>query len=474
VVFSSTLFLLCFLPIALGVHALLPQRWRNAWLLAVSLLFYAWGEVFYTALMLISIAWNHACGRWIARERGTPRQRIALAVAVGVNLGLLAACKYGNFALANLGALVPAVDAARRHYHPIHLPIGISFFTFQAISYVVDVARGEAEAQRNPLRTGLYIALFPQLIAGPIVRYGAIAAQLAERIVTRDGVAAGLRRFIIGLAKKVLIANTLAVPADALFAADAGALSAGAAWLALASYTAQIYFDFSGYSDMAIGLGRCFGFTFPENFSYPYAATSIRDFWRRWHISLSTWFRDYLYIPLGGNRGSTARTAGNLLAVFLLCGLWHGAAWTFVLWGLWHGAFLALERTALSRGLAALPAPAGRLYTLGIVMTGWVWFRAESFGQAGAFFGALAGTGAGTVSAAPHFGAHIALALFAAMAGSVPWWPAWRDAWAPHRREGARAWAFELTVSVVLLGLFVGSISAVVAGTHNPFIYYRF
>jgi len=311
-------------------------RLRNLWLLAFSILFYAWGEVGFVGLMLASTVINYFLGSWVEKESDERRRRWAVGVAIAFNLGLLGVFKYTNFAVHNLNALLGMIGAKPVMVKDVRLPIGISFFTFHAISYVMDIYRRKWAAAKNPADVALYIFFFPQLIAGPILRWNAIAPQIASRRQSIDRFAQGIRRFAEGLAKKVIIANAVAVPADAIFGAssDWHDLTVATAWVGAICYMLQIYFDFSGYSDMAIGLGTMFGFEFMENFNYPYVAQSIRDFWRRWHISLSSWFRDYLYIPLGGNRCSERRNKVNLVVVFLLCGLWHGASWTFVLWGL--------------------------------------------------------------------------------------------------------------------------------------------
>ena len=347
--FTSPVFLFLFLPLVLGLYVFLPSKWRNAWLLIASLFFYAWGETFYTLIMLASITANYVFGLLIEWQRDTAAMRPLMVGAVVVNLLLLIGFKYANFLLRSLNVLLGHLGIAPLYLAPVHLPIGISFFTFHALSYVIDVYRADARGQKNFVRVALYVTLFPQLIAGPILRFHQVADQFVRRQVSLPLFAAGVRRFLVGFGKKVLIANTLAVPADAIFGADSATLSSGAAWLGIVCYTLQIYFDFSGYSDMAIGLGKMFGFRFPENFNYPYVSRSIKEFWRRWHISLSTWFRDYLYIPLGGNRVSSWRNHLNLVIVFFLCGLWHGASWTFVIWGLYHGVFLVIERPVVSR-----------------------------------------------------------------------------------------------------------------------------
>ena len=339
-VFSSLTFLCIFLPVVLALYYLLPTlRIRNVLLIIVSLLFYAYGEPVYVLLMIASIIINYIFGRLLGTENKKKRQWI-LAIAVIINIGLLVVFKYLDMMVQTVnqlcGSEIPLAGLA--------LPIGISFFTFQALSYVIDVYRREVEPQKNLWNVMLYISFFPQLIAGPIVKYHDIQEQIDNRNTDVKEIEEGLRRFIIGLSKKVLISNTMAVTADALFAAGAGELNILSAWIAAIAYMLQIYFDFSGYSDMAIGLGHMFGFRFLENFRYPYISSNIQEFWRRWHISLSTWFKEYLYIPLGGNRKGKARTCLNKMIVFFSTGLWHGANWTFVFWGLWHGVFLLFEQ----------------------------------------------------------------------------------------------------------------------------------
>src|SRR5262245_34022819 len=388
-VFSSSIFVFFFLPLALAIHFAAPRRFRNVALFLVSLLFYAWGEKGFVFLMLASIGLNYGIGRWLEARN----VRGVLALGIVLNLALLIVYKYANFFIANLNLILPQPIV----YKPIHLPIGISFFTFEAIAYLVDIHRRDATAQRSPASFGLFMTLFPHLIAGPVVRYRDVAAAIASRTITSAIFASGVRRFIIGLAKKLLLANALGLTADKLFALSPDQLAPSAAWLGVVCYTLHIYFDFSGYSDMAIGLGRLFGFELCENFRYPYAATSVTDFWRRWHMSLSTWFRDYLYIPLGGNRRGPWRTCFNLCVVFALCGLWHGASWTFLVWGVFHGLFLAVERVGLGRLLEKIPSPLRHGYTMLAVMAGWVLFKSETLGQALGYLGAMAG-----LSAGPH------------------------------------------------------------------------
>jgi alginate O-acetyltransferase complex protein AlgI len=470
VLFSEPAFLFYFLPVLLALHGVAPRPLRNPLLLAASLVFYAWGEPRHVLLLLVSIAVNYSAGLAIARAaaRGRPGGS-ALAVGLAGNLALLGFFKYAGFLAEAVGLSFAAPD----------LPIGISFFTFQAISYLVDLQRGHARPQRDPLTLGLYISMFPQLIAGPIVRYRDIEPQLTERRIERAAFAEGVRRFAIGLAKKMLIANTVALPADRIFALPPGELTAGLSWLAVACYTLQIYFDFSGYSDMAIGLGRMFGFRFRENFDHPYEARSVREFWRRWHISLSTWFRDYLYIPLGGGRGSPGRVAVNLWIVFLLCGLWHGASWSFVAWGAFHGLFLSLERSVWRGALARLPRPAAHLYTLLVVMVGWVFFRAETLAGALAMLQAMAGFGGGggvaySVALFTDARLWLVLALGAIGSTSLPLDLARRVAAELPRRTAAVELGVRGAQLVGLAVLLLVCFAVVASDTYNPFIYFRF
>jgi len=391
-VFSAPTFLFLFLPAVLAVVWLAPRALRNIVLLAASLFFYAWGEGEYVCVMLGSIAFNYLAGLTLGPAHGERARSLGLALAITGNLLMLGWFKYAGFLGENVSFGLSAIGLDVRAggaFEDVHLPIGISFFTFQAISYLIDVRRGSHPPQRNPVRLALFIALFPQLIAGPIVRYKELADQLVHRVVDIEGFAEGLRRFTIGLAKKVLIANSLAIPADAIFALPANDLSSSVAWFGMLCYSLQIYFDFSGYSDMAIGMGRFFGFKFPENFNLPYRAASLTEFWRRWHMSLSRWFRDYLYIPLGGNRRGSARTYANLLLVFVLCGLWHGASWNFLVWGLFHGAFLMAERAGGGQWCDRLPRPIAHAYCLLAVGVAWIFFRTDSLPQAGTFLAAM-------------------------------------------------------------------------------------
>ncbi len=463
-VFSSLAFLIFFLPAVLLLHAAVPRRLRDLVLLCASLVFYAVGEGWYTTVMLGAIVSGWGFAHLIERSPAGRARAVTTGCAVGALLAVLIVFKYANFLVANLAALGLPV-----HLDPIHLPIGISFFVFQAISYVVDVGRGEVAAEPSVLRFGVYKSFFPQLIAGPIVRWKDIAPQFATRDPGIDDLAAGLRRFTLGLARKVLIADSAATVADAIFALPAGQLTTAAAWLGAAAYGVQIYHDFAGYSDMAIGLARMFGFRFKENFDRPYAATSIRGFWRGWHISLSTWFRDYLYIPLGGSRAGPWRTVGNLVMVFLLCGLWHGAAWTFVLWGLFHGVFLAVEHAIAAR-TPRLPAILGHAYCLVVVLTGWVLFRAEDISQAGRILAAMVGAGGGPAPWWRLVDGHGWLMLaIGAICATAPL-PTWSTALRTRLGEAVWGWLG----SIAVLAILVLSISALVTTASSPFIYFRF
>jgi alginate O-acetyltransferase complex protein AlgI len=497
--FTEPTFLFLFLPILLAFYFATLSRnhgsYGNWLLLIASILFYARGGGAFTWLMLASIVFNYIMAIVIAGFQGRASEtsgiapgavrssRTAkglLAITVAADLVVLGAFKYANFFADNVNAVLAALDVGQVSVPRVILPIGISFFTFHAISYVVDVYRGDAVAQKSPVHAALYLLLFPQLIAGPIIRYRDIADQLAKRAVEIDDFAAGVRRFVIGLSKKVLIANVVAVPADRIFGLPAGELAPGHAWLGITCYTLQIYFDFSGYSDMAIGLGRMFGFRFPENFRWPYIADTVQGFWRRWHISLSTWFRDYLYVPLGGNRASPARVYANLVTVFFLCGLWHGASWNFVIWGLFHGTFLAIERLGVTRLITRLWAPLRHVYLLGVVMVGWVFFRADSLPAAIAFLKAMAGKG--TQSSVPYSLAwyltpELALTLVAGILGSMPIVPAIvrvRERWAESGGAMGQAFGLRAIGTAALMVLLAASIMHIAARTYNPFIYFRF
>jgi alginate O-acetyltransferase complex protein AlgI len=491
VFFNSNVFLFMFLPVVLVLYHCaravplmgtdLRARLLNALLFGVSLFFYAWGEWTFVFLLLASLVGNfflaQLASAWL--ERGRSVKPILWLACMG-NLGVLFWFKYAAFACSNLAELSLSVGGPAIPVPKPHLPLGVSFFTFQALSYVVDVCRREVPQERSFLRFGVYVFLFPHLIAGPIVRYRDLANQLGERPVGLDRFATGVRRLAVGLAKKLLLADTFAEVADATFQAPAGQLAASAAWLGLVCYSLQIYFDFSGYSDMAIGLAKMFGFDFQENFQYPYIAGTVTDFWRRWHISLSSWFRDYVYIPLGGNRGSALRTYRNLLIVFLLCGLWHGANWTFLLWGLWHGLFLILERRGWASALARLGAIPRHGFTLLAVMLGWVLFRAKNLEQAGEFYSALFGFGTGELQIVEFWTRKLLAAgpvgLLACLP-LVPWLIAKRDELATRWGATRAAWLEAVLLpanAIVLAILFLAITMQLAASTFSPFIYFRF
>ena len=475
-VFASPLFLFLFLPATLLAYFALPRRARNGVLLCASIFFYAWGEAKYLALVLGSVAFNGWAGLWIAGADELRARRRRLAFAVVVNLGALAIFKYANFAVANVNAIAPIFALGPVALGAIPLPLGISFFTFHAISYVVDVYKRNADAQRKISTFALYILLFPQLIAGPIIRFRDIAAQLDAHPSRLADFAYGVRRFTLGLGKKVLIANTLGAAVDRIFALPAAELTTPLAWLGIVCYTLQIYFDFSGYSDMAIGLMRMFGFRILENFNYPYISRSVREFWRRWHISLSNWFRDYLYIPLGGNRRGASRGYVNLAIVFLLCGLWHGASWPFVLWGAWHGVFLVLERARIGPPLER-HRWLGHLYATAVVMGGWVLFRCDTLAHARDYYAALLGVAGGDSIRRPlaeYLDALVATTLVVGVAFATPLAReigAWRDRVSNGSLRGRIVMAADLAWLALVLGV---SAATLAAGTYNPFIYFRF
>ena len=374
--FSSLTFLFLFLPITLLLYFIVKDRYKNYLLLIASLIFYAWGEPKYIVLMLLSIVFNYVMARLIDKNKKyKSRKKFDLIITIVVNIGTLFVFKYLDFAIENANLMF----GFNLNSPDLVLPIGISFYTFQILSYVIDVYRGKVKVQKNIFTLGTYIALFPQLIAGPIVRYSSIEKQLQTREHSLEKFCIGLRRFIVGFCKKILIANNVAVIADRVFTDPmAIELNGWIVVIALLAYTLQIYYDFSGYSDMAIGLGKMFGFDFDENFNYPYSATSVTDFWKRWHISLTTWFRDYVYIPLGGNRCSRIKWIRNFLIVWFLTGLWHGASWNFVVWGLYYGFILLMEKMVLNRVLDKVPNFIKHIYTMVLVIIGWVFFGSTS------------------------------------------------------------------------------------------------
>jgi alginate O-acetyltransferase complex protein AlgI len=469
-VFSSPIFLFAFLPVVLAAYFFAPRGLRNLLLLTFSLGFFVFGEPRFAWVLPTSIVGNFLAGVAISRTVSPGRRRLLLFAAILGNFGLLIAFKYTHFLAENLNPLLLWVGLPTFRLVSTHLPLGVSFFTFQGIAYVADVYRRDVPAERNAVRFGLAGALFPHLVAGPIVRYRDIADQLGDRRVTLDDFAAGVRRIVIGLGKKALLANTLALAADNTFNRAPSELGLGGAWLGLICYALQIYFDFSGYSDMAIGLGRLFGFTFPENFNLPYAAESVTAFWRRWHITLSSWLRDYVYIPLGGGRCSRPRLLLNLLVVFTLCGLWHGPAWTFIVWGLWHGMFLIAERVGV---LNVLGRRSQHVWTLLAVCGGWVLFRCETLDHAGGYFAALAGFGRG-VRATDLLSSDVALALLIGIPASLPFADFIRRWWSSLKPSAAREWFAATAEVAVCASLFVASAVNLIGGGYNPFLYFRF
>ncbi len=474
-VFTSPTFLYAFLPLFLVAYFAMPGMVaRNAAFVAFSLLFYAWGEPVFVGVLVASIVVNWLLGMRLA---GLPagRRKVVMTLGLAWNLGILVAAKYADFILESVGALIGA-DLPKTGWA---LPLGVSFFTFHAISYLVDLYRGNVGAERSLLRLALYITMFPQLVAGPIVRYRTIARQLATRRATLWRASTGTRIFVIGMAQKVLVANQLGLAADAAFGLG-GRLDAGEAWLGLVCYSLQIYYDFAGYSNMAIGLGFVVGLALPRNFDLPYTAQSITEFWRRWHISLSRWFRDYLYIPLGGNRRGPLRTYANLAVVFLLCGLWHGASWNFVIWGAWYGAFLIVERAGLLGVLATLPRLLRNAYALVVVMLGWVWFRAETLPEAIDYFGALAGYGGnGAVDAelagllTGYSGAVFVVAVILALTPRRAW-ARLRHASLPGAGGGGGAVVVRLAANTLWAALLGFSMAGIAGSGYNPFLYFRF
>lgn len=466
--FSSIVFLFTFLPAVMILYYLLPVRFRNVILLLASLVFYAWGEPVYLFLMLLSILFNYFSGLDIARNLQDKRAaKRSLVFNLIINLAVLGFFKYEGFVLDTLNGILPVHIS----YHALPLPIGISFYTFQILSYIIDVYRGNVKVQTNLPNFALYVTMFPQLIAGPIVQYADVDEQLASREVSRTKFGEGSMYFIRGLAKKVLLANTSGMIFTEVSGLAKGNIAVMTAWLGDFAYMFQIYFDFSGYSDMAIGLGKMFGFEFNMNFNYPYVSKSITEFWRRWHISLSSWFRDYVYIPLGGNRVSKIKHIRNLLIVWFLTGLWHGAAWNFVAWGLYYGVILIIEKYLLSPVLDRLPDVVRHIYSIVLVVIGWVLFFSSSFGQAADYIRVMFGAGAhGFTDRESMYLLTSNLILWLILIfGSTP---------LVHFRYEhmlrSKKWNTTIINSVVYAALFIVCIAYLVTETYNPFLYFRF
>lgn len=465
-VFASVPFLFVFLPAVLAAYFLCPRRWHNAVLLVFSLFFYAWGEPVYILLMLCSITVSFLAGRALGRTHTPARRRAVLSASVAYHLLTLGFFKYADFLIGTVNSLfglsLPLLS--------LPLPIGISFYTFQTLSYIVDVYRGVCAPQRRWDWLAMYVSLFPQLIAGPIVRYQTVEQQIAHRTISRAQCAEGVRRFTAGLVKKVLLANNIGLVFTQIMGNGALPQSVLAAWVAVAAYTFQIYFDFAGYSDMAIGLGKLFGFTFEENFNLPYLSRSITEFWRRWHISLGTWFRDYVYIPLGGNRYGWGRQLFNIAVVWLLTGLWHGASWNFVLWGAYYAVLLMVEKLGLLRVLACLPRLLQHAYALFFIVVGWALFACTGPGQLSGVFGALFG-----LSGVPLYDAS---SLFLLKNNALLWlllvFASTASFARLHTHLLSRRWYAEALCPLGLAAALLACTAFIVSGSFNPFLYFRF
>lgn len=470
-VFSSILFLFRFLPIFMICYFVVPQRMRNIILFLGSLVFYAWGEPVYVVLMLISTVSDYIHGRLIHHFRGKTAAKVFLITSLLINLFMLGFFKYADFLIQTInsvaGTAIPLFN--------LPLPIGISFYTFQTMSYTIDVYRGEVKVQKNILDFGVFVTMFPQLIAGPIVKYRQVADDLQNRHIDIYSVSYGTKRFVVGLAKKVLLANSLGVLWAEISAMNYGELNVLAAWMGIVAFAFQIYFDFSGYSDMAIGLGAVLGFHFPENFNYPYISASITEFWRRWHMTLSGWFREYVYIPLGGNRKGLVRQLLNILIVWILTGIWHGAGWNFLLWGLWFALLLILEKLFLKKLLTRIPKIFGCIYTWVGVLVGWVFFSIESLKGIWEYLAAMFGqNGAGLWNRqALYFSKEYTLLFLIAIIASLP-----LAKMSVKRLEtskmGPPMAIYRLGEKIVPAALLILSIAYIVEASYNPFLYFRF
>lgn len=465
-VFSSTIFLCVYLPLVLLGYYICPKKGRNLFLLIASLVFYAWGEPKYVFLMIFSILVNYIFGRLMDKNRGRQkRMKLLLVLSVVIDIGLLSVFKYTDFIITNVNAIFgSSFDLLN-----IALPIGISFYTFQAMSYTIDVYRNDVRVQKNLIDFGMYITMFPQLIAGPIVRYADVQDQLAERSVTTADFSEGVMRFVVGLGKKVLLANQMGAVWSEIYALG-GDVSALMAWTGAIAYTFQIYFDFSGYSDMAIGLGRMFGFKFPENFRYPYQSVSITDFWRRWHITLSTWFKEYLYIPLGGNRRGLARQALNLLIVWSLTGFWHGAGWNFVMWGLYYFVILFIEKLFLLKALDKLPKLFRHVYALLLIVIGWVIFASDDVGVLLPYLGSMFGANGavGGMDVYTLFTKAVLLIICCVASTELPKRLFLSATGAMNEKA---AFTIKSVMTIALLAL---SMILLIGDSYNPFLYFRF
>lgn len=468
--FSSITFLFLFLPVTVLIYYLVPQKTRNLVLLIASLFFYAWGEPVYVVLMILSILLNFFCGKDIGKKRADPvRAKRSLIFAVVMNVLILGFFKYYGLLMETLNVLFPYEIP----YRELALPIGISFYTFQELSYLIDIYRGNAKPQQRLLPFALYISMFPQLIAGPIVRYVDIEAQLLNRVMSMRKFGQGVMYFIVGFAKKVVLADSIGVLYEQITALPIGSFSVLTAWVGCLAFAFQIYFDFSGYSDMAIGLGKMFGFEFRKNFQYPYIAKNIGEFWRRWHISLGTWFREYVYIPLGGNKCPASRHLLNLLIVWALTGLWHGAQWNFLVWGLYYGVILILERYVWGRALGRLPVFVQHIYTFVLVLIGWVFFFSPSLGAAMDYLGVMFGAGAsawidrqGFYFLLTHWLLFLLCAIGSSLRGMNILWLLTGSYESRRIRQ--------IAACVVYIGMFLVSLAFLVTESFHPFLYFRF
>jgi len=474
--FNSVIFLFAFLPVAAAMYFAVPgRRGRNAVLLVGSAVFYAYGGLNSLVVLAASVALNYACGVAVDALRSGDRRaaaKAALIAGIVANVALLAAYKY-------LGFLASSANSVGGLHLPIPsmiMPIGVSFFTFEGLSYIVDVYRDRAPVQRNPLDVALYMGLFATILAGPIVRYSEFHAQIRDRSESLENVALGARRFIVGLAKKAIIAGALGTMSTSIFAAPNATLSVTSAWLGALAFTGQIYFDFSGYSDMAIGVGRMFGFHLPENFNYPYISQSVTEFWRRWHMSLGTWFREYVYIPLGGNRVTKLVNLRNILIVWALTGLWHGATWSFVLWGLYYGVLMAIEKFVVGAAADRVWRPVRHALTMLAVVVGWVIFKSETMGGAFAYLGAMAGSGGRALldPRALYYLSQYRFELAVAVIASLPVVPFVRGLWERADRSASVRGVARLGMVAVSGVLFAVSISYLVSTTFSPFLYFKF
>lgn len=470
-VFSSTLFIFCFLPIVLSLYLIAHKvscNLANIMLLFASIIFYAWGGIRYCIVLLLLVVLNYILV--LAMVRYQARKSFIFALILCIDVGNLLYFKYFNFFVDNIRGIthIWGIEAFP-NVAAVILPIGISFYTFQIISYVVDVYKGKIEVQRNPLKLALYVMMFPQLIAGPIVRYKDVNEEISKRVINNNDIEEGIKRFIIGFFKKVFIANSMGNMADPIFSSvSVGDISTVCAWLGAICYTLQIYYDFSAYSDMAIGIGRILGFHFLENFNLPYKSQSIQEFWRRWHISLSSWFRDYVYIPLGGNRKGTVRTYFNLAVVFFLTGLWHGAAWQFIVWGAYHGLFLILERLGLQKILGKFPRPIRHIYTLLVVIVGWVFFRADNLNLALRYIKnmfVINSSGLGAIAMMEQFTGLFVVCLFIAIIFSVT---------KLEFLKNNKLWANTTFERLRYIMLWLVSVLYLTGLSYNPFIYFKF